>query len=76
VVTPTSPSWDEWESRSVAKKTRRMPSVEGWVKGQSLTSVGRERGVWTRREFVALDGDDAREEGEGEREEGREGAAW
>lgn len=45
-----------------------MPSVDGWVKAQSLASVARERRLCTgRREAVAVT-KDAAEEDEGERE--------
>lgn len=68
----------------MARKTRKMPRVDGWTKAQRLASVAWERRLWTARRWVvavAWDEEvDAREEDEGEREGvGRAGAragAW
>lgn len=54
----------------MARKTRKMPSADGWVR--SLASVARERRAGTTSgEVVAAAGDeedDAKEEADGERE--------
>ena len=61
----------------MARKTRKMPSVDGWVKGQSLASVARERRLWTaRREVDAAAEDEVEEADEGERAGLVRAGAW
>jgi len=60
----------------VARKTRKMPSVDGWMQ----TSAARERKLWTARRWVATvaggEEVDSKEEDEGEREGVVRGGAW